>query len=429
MKRIKKITAAVVVGAMLCGMFSGCSDSSSGKKSIPVAVDEWGEVDMEVALSYETDVDALVAKLEEKTVDPSKPVSENSSKKTIEVFNYLRENYGTNTITAQQMFNTKQYEDVVYYKCSNDLPAIKGFDLIFVTSSGDVTQIDDAIEWHTKSSGLITLTWHWNVPKDIDKPAMGKAFYSDEITNFSLENAVTPGTKEYEQIINDIDLITIQLQRLEAAGVPVIWRPLHEASGAWFWWGGVSTSGNREDTYAKEEAYKKLWYIIYDRLENYHKLTNLIWVWNGQSSRLTVNPNTYDITGTDVYPNTLTHAAQVAKYNELVNMTYEGKMVAMTECGYIPDIKDMQENNAIWLYSMPWCGDFIYDAAASTPKLDANGMPSVNPERLTEEFLSEYMASDNVITWSKMPQWEGTEKNIPEDLDLLFKLAELAARD
>lgn len=429
MKRIKKITAAVVVGAMLCGMFSGCSDSSSGKKSNPVAVDEWGEVDMEVALSYETDVDALVAKLEEKTVDPSKPVSENSSKKTIEVFNYLRENYGTNTITAQQMFNTKQYEDVVYYKCSNDLPAIKGFDLIFVTSSGDVTQIDDAIEWHTKSSGLITLTWHWNVPKDIDKPAMGKAFYSDEITNFSLENAVTPGTKEYEQIINDIDLITIQLQRLEAAGVPVIWRPLHEASGAWFWWGGVSTSGNREDTYAKEEAYKKLWYIIYDRLENYHKLTNLIWVWNGQSSRLTVNPNTYDITGTDVYPNTLTHAAQVAKYNELVNMTYEGKMVAMTECGYIPDIKDMQENNAIWLYSMPWCGDFIYDAAASTPKLDANGMPSVNPERLTEEFLSEYMASDNVITWSKMPQWEGTEKNIPEDLDLLFKLAELAARD
>lgn len=429
MKKIKKITAAVIAGAMLCGMFSGCSDSSSGKKSNPVAVDEWGEVDMEVALSYETDVDALVARLEEKTVDPSKPVSENSSKKTIEVFNYLRENYGTNTITAQQMFNTKQYEDVVYYKCSNDLPAIKGFDLIFVTSSGDVTQIDDAIEWHTKSSGLITLTWHWNVPKDIDKPAMGKAFYSDEITNFSLENAVTPGTKEYEQIINDIDLITIQLQRLEAAGVPVIWRPLHEASGAWFWWGGVSTSGNREDTYAKEEAYKKLWYIIYDRLENYHKLTNLIWVWNGQSSRLTVNPNTYDITGTDVYPNTLTHAAQVAKYNELVDMTYEGKMVALTECGYIPDIKDMQENNAIWLYSMPWCGDFIYDAASSTPKLDANGMPSVNPERLTEEFLSEYMASDNVITWSKMPQWEGTEKNIPEDLDLLFKLAELAARD
>lgn len=429
MKKIKKITAAVIAGAMLCGMFSGCSDSSSGKKSNPVAVDEWGEVDMEVALSYETDVDALVARLEEKTVDPSKPVSENSSKKTIEVFNFLRENYGTNTITAQQMFNTKQYEDVVYYKCSNDLPAIKGFDLIFVTSSGDVTQIDDAIEWHTKSSGLITLTWHWNVPKDIDKPAMGKAFYSDEITNFSLENAVTPGTKEYEQIINDIDLITIQLQRLEAAGVPVIWRPLHEASGAWFWWGGVSTSGNREDTFAKEEAYKKLWYIIYDRLENYHKLTNLIWVWNGQSSRLTVNPNTYDITGTDVYPNTLTHAAQVAKYNELVDMTYEGKMVALTECGYIPDIKDMQENNAIWLYSMPWCGDFIYDAASSTPKLDANGMPSVNPERLTEEFLSEYMASDNVITWSKMPQWEGTEKNIPEDLDLLFKLAELAARD
>ena len=55
-------------------------------------------------------------------------------------------------------------------------------------------------------------------------------------------------------------------------------------------------------------------------------------------------------------------------------------------------------------------------------------MPYINTERMSEEFLKEYMTSENVITWSKMPQWEGTEKNIPEDLDLLFKLAELASR-
>ncbi|MCM1055440.1 MAG: glycoside hydrolase family 26 protein [Bacteroides sp.] len=420
----RKITALTLAAVMLCASLSGCGGGESADgKSNPVAVDEFGDVDMEAALAYETDVDALLEKLEAKEVDPSKPVSENSNKKTLEVFNFLRENYGSNTITAQQMFNTKQLEDAVYYKYTDDLPAIKGFDFIFITSSGDATQVDDAIEWHTKSGGLITMTWHWNVPRDIDNPNMGKAFYSDEITNFSLQNAVTPGTKEYEVVIHDIDLIAIQLQRMEAAGVPVIWRPLHEASGAWFWWGGVSRDGSTED------AYKKLWYTIFDRLENYHKLTNLIWVWNGQSSRLQVNPNTYDITGTDVYPTKEDHSPQLNKYNELKEMTYDGKMIALTECGYIPDINEMREKNAMWLYSMPWNGDFIYRGTGGSPELDGNGMPYINTERLSEEFLKEYMASENVITWSKLPQWEGTEKNIPEDLDLLFKLAELAARD
>lgn len=424
MIKFKKITALSLAAIMLCAPLSGCNGGGESEaRSNPVAVDEFGDVDMDVALAYETDVDALVAELEAKEIDPSKPVSENANKKTIEVFNYLRENYGTNTITAQQMFNTKQMEDAVYYKYANDLPAIKGFDFIFSTTSEDYTQVDDAIEWHTKSSGLVAMTWHWNVPKDIDKPGMGKAFYSDEITNFSLQNAVTPGTKEYEVIIHDIDLVAIQLQRMEEAGVPVIWRPLHEASGGWFWWGGVS----RDES--KENAYRKLWYIIFDRLENYHKLTNLIWVWNGQNTRLQVNPNTYDITGTDVYPSKQDHSAQLNKYNELKAMTHDGKMLTLSECGYIPDIKDMKEQGAVWLYSMPWYGDFVYASTSSTPTLDSDGMPYINTERMSEEFLKEYMASENVITWSKMPQWEGTEKNVPEDLDLLFKLAELAARD
>lgn len=428
MIKFKKITALSLASAMLCVYLSGCNGGeASGGKSNPVAVDEFGDVDMDVALAYETDVDALVEKLEAKEIDPSKPVSENAGKKTVEVFNFLRENYGTNVITAQQMFNTKQMEDAVYYKYTKDLPAIKGFDFIFLTTGDgvtkDTTQVDDAIEWHTKSGGLITMTWHWNVPKDVDNPSRGKAFYSDEITNFSLQNAVTPGTKEYEVVIHDIDLISIELQRMEAAGVPVIWRPLHEASGSWFWWGGVSRDGSTED------AYKKLWYIIFDRMENYHKLTNLIWVWNGQSPRLQVNPNTYDITGTDVYPSTEDHSPQMNKYNELKAMTHDGKMLALTECGYIPDIKEMKEKDGMWLYTMPWNGDFIYAASSSSPILDSNGMPSINTERMSEEFLKEYMASENVITWSKLPEWEGTEKNIPEDLDLLFKLAELAARE
>lgn len=415
--KIKKIAALLVTAAVSTGIFSGCSVGGNGKSN-PVAVDKFGEVDMEVALKYQTDIDALLEKLNSKEVDPTKPVSQNTNKKTLAVFNFLRENYGEKNILAQQMMNSKCYEDAVYYGVSEDLPAIKGYDFIFSTlDEPNNEQIDQAIQWHTKSGGLVTFTWHWNVPRDIDNDFKGKAFYTEEIENFSLENAVTPGTKEYEVIIHDIDTIAIQLQRLEAAGVPVLWRPLHEASGKWFWWGGADRLSS------PEENYKKLWYIIFDRLENYHKLTNLIWIWNGQNDIHGVNPNTYDISGTDIYAAENNHESQVGAFNKLSEITAEGKMIALTECGNLPDIEEMKKDNAMWLYSMPWYGDFVFATSGSSNSPDLpNGLPLINTKRMSEEFLKSYMESDDVITWKKMPQWEGTEKKIPEDLDLLFKL-------
>ena len=58
--------------------------------------------------------------------------SENTNAATKAVFDFLRENYGKNVIAAQQMFSQKAYEDAVYYGVTGDLPAMKGFDLLFV---------------------------------------------------------------------------------------------------------------------------------------------------------------------------------------------------------------------------------------------------------------------------------------------------------
>lgn len=420
----KRMTSAVLAGAMLVTSFSACDQPSDSVKSNPVAVNEYGKVDMEVALKYETDVDALVAELESRESDPSKPVSQHLNQKTLEVFNYLREIYGSKTLIAQQMWDSKGYEDDVYYKANKDLPAIKGFDMIFSNKEEpDNRQVDEAIQWHTQSGGLVAFTWHWNVPRDIDKDSSGTAFYSEDITNFSLENAVTPGTKEYEVIIKDIDTIAIQLQRLEAADVPVLWRPLHEASGKWFWWGGY----DRKIPY--NEYYRKLWYIIFDRLENYHRLTNLIWVWNGQDKWHTVSPNTYDISGTDIYAPANTHTSQVSEYKKLKEITGEGKMIALTECGNLPGIAEMEKDGIMWLYSMLWYGDFTYApmGGSSSPELDKDGLASVNTERMSEEFISDYLKNEKVVTWNKLPEYKNTEKNIPESMNLRFKLAEWAA--
>ena len=411
---MKKITLFALLAGIICGVFSGCG--GSGALSNKVAVDEDGNVDMEVALAYQTDVDALIAELEAKPVDPTDTVSENTNAATKAVFDFLRENYGKNVIAAQQMFSQKAYEDAVYYGVTGDLPAMKGFDLLFVNlDQPDLSQVDMAIDWYKNSGGLVTLTWHWNVPRDINDPSQGTAFYSDKIVNFSLANAVTPGTAEYERIIKDIDTAAIQLQRLESEGVPVLWRPLHEASGSWFWW------GNQGKESIMAQNYQKLWYIVFDRLENYHKLTNLIWVWNGQSKYMQVNPNTYDIAGIDVYPKTEDHSAQTTSYNTLEKITAEGKMLTLSEVGYIPDIEQIKAKGCYWLYYMPWYGDFVYEATGSgAPMLNIDSMPSVNKQKMSEEFLKAQYASENVITWSKLPSFPGTSKNIPEQLKLLF---------
>ncbi len=429
MRKVKKITAILLSAAILASCATEEADPESttttsasdaaptpettAPLSNPVAVDENGDVDMEVALAYETDFDALLKSLDEKTVAEGDTVSDNTNEKTMAVYKWLCENYGKNLISGQQVSNKAQTEDLVYYLASEDLPAIKGFDFIFTTVYSDNRSewTDMAIDWHTKSNGLVAFCWHWNVPLDAnqDPDSTSKAFYSDRTSNspatsFSLKNAVTPGTKEYEIVVHDIDLIAIELQKLEAAGVPVLWRPLHEASGNWFWWGAVG----RESV--ENQEYQKLWYMIYDRLENYHKLTNLIWVWNGQNSHTKVHPNTYDISGIDVYPDpdSKDHSEQEKSFNDLKKITEDGKMLTLSEVGFIPDPDAVFGNeNVKWLYYMPWNGEFIYK------DMNIFGIPKINEAKMNEEFLTKVMKHENVITWSELPDWGGTERNLP----------------
>lgn len=399
--------------------------------SNPIALNSEGDIDMDTALAYETDYEAMKEYFESREVDPTKPVSENAqtNEKTMEVWNYLRSVYGKQVITCQQMMGNECYEDLVFYNATNDLTAMKGYDFIFCTGSyHSDDMIDEAIEWSKESGGLCAFTWHWNVPKDIDNPGGGYAFYTSEITNFSQVNAVTPGTKEYETVIHDIDLIATKIQRMESEGVTILFRPLHEASGAWFWWGLQGRDS------ATNEVFQKLWYMIYDRLENYHKLTNIIWVWNGQNPHTAIHPNAFDIEGIDRYYDQEDISAEalstyyekcygeLAGYDkycaELAGMDSTGKMMALTECGYIPDPDGIKAANTMWLYYMVWNGDFIYETdAAGKAMVDLNGTPHPNPKKgITNEMLAEYFSNDLYITHNKLPEFSFGVREIPQQI-------------
>lgn len=432
---MKKLIAAILSAAMLITI-SGCSNGSDASGSSgasgnsgtsddtvsisnPVKKTEDGDIDMETALKYETDFEALKASLAEREVDLSLPVSLNArnNPKTMKIWNILKENYGKKMFSAQQQMNlVTTNEDKVYYNAVEDLPAMKGFDFIF--ANGDTPDrgfVDAAIEWGKTSGGLVTFCWHWNVPRDVDNPDKGRAFYMDhdgvKIENWNVINATTPGTKEYEVVVHDIDLIASYLQELEAEGITVLWRPFHEASGSWFWWGLQHSDMLLIKEHKYPETFQRLWYMMFDRLENYHKLSNIIWVWNGQSKYCAVDPNTYDISGIDFYATKVDHSPCSTKYNELASYTYDGKMLALTETGYIPDPQQCVDEGKVWLYYMPWNGGFIYNTGSDdntngTAITDFYGTPEPNPKRLSNDLLKEYFGNEALISWNDLAEMD-----------------------
>jgi len=183
-----------------------------------------------------------------------------------------------------------------------------------------------AIDWFesTKHKGIVTFQWHWFSPSGgtIEKSTFEKGF-----TTFDIRQAVIPGTAENKAALRDIDAIAVQLKKLQAKGVPVLWRPLHEANGNYFWW-AIHGPG----------PCLKLYDIMYDRLTNFHGLHNLLWVWSDPTPAWYPGNSKVDIVGVDLYPGKYVYDSQKAKYDELFNMTRGAKIIALTETGPIPDI-------------------------------------------------------------------------------------------
>jgi Glycosyl hydrolase family 26/Carbohydrate binding module (family 35)/Pectate lyase superfamily protein len=208
------------------------------------------------------------------------------------------------------------------------------------------------INWYnsTQKKGIISFQWHWHSPTGGE--AGQNNFYTTN-TSFDIRQAVIPGTDEYNDIIRDIDDIAVELAKFEDAGIPVLWRPLHEAGGGWFWWGAHGP-----------EACKALYNIMYERLMNHHSLHNLIWVWSTPEESWYPGNDRVDIIGHDSYPGVYNYGNQKFAFDGLFELTGGEKLIAMTENGPIPDPDACLDQGAPWLYFMSW-SDLVNDQNSS----------------------------------------------------------------
>ncbi len=149
----------------------------------------------------------------------------------------------------------------------------------------------------------------------------------------------------YQNIIKDIDAIADYFLELQNAGVACIFRPLHEASGGWFWWG-------REGA----EPFKKLYHLIYDEMVNVKGVHNIIWVWNAGEYDQDWNPGEayYDVVSADVYNADYDYSSNYILFDKLKALTGGKKIIALSENGPIPDIDKEFDEEAVWSWWMPW---------------------------------------------------------------------------
>ena len=142
------------------------------------------------------------------------------------------------------------------------------------------------MEWW-KAGGIPTIMWHWGAP------TKGEGYNQSKMA-IDMEKMFSNQHPENIAMWNDLRRIADHLTELRDAPVPVLWRPMHECDGNWFWYGkggGPRTSG-------------KLWRTMFDYFTKEQNSTT----WSGCSataanrSRL-LRPRraSYDLAGGDGY--------------------------------------------------------------------------------------------------------------------------------
>ena len=279
--------------------------------------------------------------------------NENASQNAKKLYEYLTSIYGSKILSGQYC-DTGMYgkEFQIIKKTTGKTPAVLGLDLMNYSptnvKNGTVGySIDYAIDFW-EQGGISTFCWHWTVPEKYLTGTWYSSFYKEH-TNINLAKIMNGEDEEgYELLMADIDAIAEVLQPLKEKDVPILFRPLHEASGGWFWWG---TAG--------PEAYKKLYVAMYEKLVNEYELNNLIWVWNGQDAEWYPGDEYVDIIGEDIYPGEHVYTSQGSKFLEAVNYSEERKLVYLTENGCVFDPELVKRDNTMWGMWCTWSGEFV----------------------------------------------------------------------
>lgn len=348
----------------------------------------WGYVDIDclILTAAATPITEDTYKVEPTLVNP------NADENTKRLYKFLCDIYGKYSLAGQYADEgraSSEYEKITAK--TGKTFAVLGLDmgnysLGSKAHGAESKTVEYAYDWYKNAGGIVQLCWHWTSPEDYAVNAGDQPWYSSfykEGSKLDLDKIMNgEDDAAYQLLMDDIDNMANELARLRDAGVPVLWRPLHEAAGGWFWWGNC-----------EPESYKKLWNVMYDKMTNEHNLTNLIWVWNGQDPAWYPGDETVDINGWDIYAGNHVDSSQSGRFDDMAtNYGTKTKLIALTENGCVMDPDKVFNDNARWLFWGTWSDPF-------TMKLGV----VINDEYTTVELLTKAYNHERVLTLDELP--------------------------
>lgn len=348
----------------------------------------WGYVDIDclILTAAATPITEDTYKVEPALVNP------NADENTKRLYKFLCDIYGKYSLAGQYADEgraSSEYEKITAK--TGKTFAVLGLDmgnysLGSKAHGAESKTVEYAYDWYKNAGGIVQLCWHWTTPEDYAVNAGDQPWYSSfykEGSKLDLDKIMNgEDDAAYQLLMDDIDNMANELARLRDAGVPVLWRPLHEAAGGWFWWGNC-----------EPESYKKLWNVMYDKMTNEHNLTNLIWVWNGQDPAWYPGDETVDINGWDIYAGNHVDSSQSGRFDDMAtNYGTKTKLIALTENGCVMDPDKVFNDNARWLFWGTWSDPF-------TMKLGV----VINDEYTTVELLTKAYNHERVLTLDELP--------------------------
>ncbi len=288
----------------------------------------------------------------------SHPCNPNAQEGAKNVYRYLTGLSGHGIVTGQHTKTMAQEELHHIERITGKRPALLGFELLSYSPNinysdtdqecmdevaGNLGTLRRAWDWAAQK-GLITFTWHWFSPLS----GHSKSFFSYN-TDFDARKALQEGTAERRAFLADLDCMAGILRPFSDQGVPILWRPFHEADGNWFWW-GARVIGS--------EAAKALYRCMYRRFTETHHLDNLLWVWNSPRPQDYPGDDVVDFISRDMYPAPHEHTAQEEKLEELRLVTAADKPALIGEIGTLPSAEALEKAGASWISYMTWCNEF-----------------------------------------------------------------------
>ena len=225
-----------------------------------------------------------------------------------------------------------------------DYPAVISFDLGEVELGGEANldkvtfdKLRKEIVNQYQRGGMVSLSWHARNPQ-----TGGDAW---DVSDTTVVKSILPGGANHAKFAGWLESVAGFINSLKTADgvkIPVLFRPWHEHTGSWFWWGEKLCSA---------DEYKTLWRMTVDSLCT-HGVDNALYAYSSGSEPQTVakylerypGDDIIDVIGFDTYQ--FDRDAYIKALDKTLCVldtvaATHGKVMAVTETGYegIPDPK------------------------------------------------------------------------------------------